>query len=131
MLGSAMSVQAAMEEMERQQKQGTLGEDELEALAKDVTSKVRRPLSRPPPSRRSSFLLTTHSRLAACRTTPSQILLVTWRSTKFEVIQVLSDVVDAALKKEDGVTDEQLALRAKVRRLAPPRARSRSRRGAD
>lgn len=40
-LGSAMSVQAAMEEMERQQQQGTLGEDELEALAKDVTSKVQ------------------------------------------------------------------------------------------
>jgi hypothetical protein len=44
-----------------------------------------------------------------------QILLVTWRSTKFEVIQVLSDVLDGVLKKEDGVTDEMLALRAKVR----------------
>ena len=40
-----MSVQAAMEEMERQQQQGTLGEDELEALAKDVTSKVHPPKS--------------------------------------------------------------------------------------
>jgi hypothetical protein len=48
-LGSAMSVQAAMEEMERQQQQGTLGEDELEALAKDVTSKVCRRLELPLP----------------------------------------------------------------------------------
>lgn len=30
-----------MEEMEKQQEKQTLGEDELEALAKDVTSKVR------------------------------------------------------------------------------------------
>lgn len=40
-LSSAMSVQAAMQEMEKQQEQGTLAEDELEQLAKDVTSKVR------------------------------------------------------------------------------------------
>lgn len=43
-----------------------------------------------------------------------QILLVTWRSTKFEVYQVLGEVIDSVLKKEDGLTDDELSLRAKA-----------------
>ncbi|KAL7414570.1 X-domain of DnaJ-containing-domain-containing protein [Mrakia frigida] len=80
-LGSAVGVQMAMEEMQKQQEKGTLGEEELEALAKDVTSKL---------------------------------LLTTWRGTKFEVIQVLNEVLDAVFFKEPGVTDETLILRAKA-----------------
>ena len=43
-----------------------------------------------------------------------QLLLTTWRGTRFEVIQVLNEVLDAVLFKDKDITDEQLVLRAKA-----------------
>lgn len=49
-----------------------------------------------------------------------KIMLASWRGTRFEVSQVLREVVDRVLK-EHGVPDQVLYNRAKVRR--PPRSR--------
>lgn len=46
----------------------------------------------------------------------SKILLASWRGTRFEVVQVLREVVDAVLK-EQGVSEQVLVNRAKVRNL--------------
>ena len=48
-----------------------------------------------------------------------KIMLASWRGTRFEVSQVLREVVDRVLK-EQGVPDQVLYNRAKVRR--PPRS---------
>ena len=45
-----------------------------------------------------------------------KIMLASWRGTRFEVSQVLREVVDRVLK-EQGVPDQVLYNRAKVRRL--------------
>lgn len=48
----------------------------------------------------------------------SKILLASWRGTRFEVVQVLREVVDAVLK-DHSVEEQVLVNRAKVR---PPSA---------
>ncbi|EGN96674.1 hypothetical protein SERLA73DRAFT_184800 [Serpula lacrymans var. lacrymans S7.3] len=64
-IGSALSVQSLMQEMEKLQAKGELGEDEMRALEQDVTGKI---------------------------------MLASWRGTRFEVVQVLREVVDNVLK---------------------------------
>ncbi|KAH9913559.1 DnaJ-domain-containing protein [Epithele typhae] len=63
-IGSAIGVQQTIQEMERLQAKGELGEEELKALEEDVTGKI---------------------------------MLASWRGTRFEVSQVLRDVVDHVL----------------------------------
>ncbi|KAI0079403.1 DnaJ-domain-containing protein [Panus rudis PR-1116 ss-1] len=78
-IGSALGVQATMQEMERLQIKGELGEEELRALEEDMTGKI---------------------------------MLASWRGTRFEVIQVLREVVDNVLKDHD-VPESVLVNRAK------------------
>ncbi|KAI0352142.1 DnaJ-domain-containing protein [Trametes cingulata] len=78
-IGSAIGVQQTIQEMEKLQAKGELGEEELRALEEDVTGKI---------------------------------MLASWRGTRFEVSQVLREVVDRVLK-EPGVPDQVLYNRAK------------------
>lgn len=78
-IGSALSVQSLMQEMERLQAKGEVGEDELRALEEDMTGKI---------------------------------LLASWRGTRFEVVQVLREVVDHVLKDRE-VSEQTLVNRAK------------------
>jgi len=78
-IGSALGVQQMMQEMEKLQAKGELGEEELRALEMDVTGKI---------------------------------MLASWRGTRFEVVQVLREVVDNVLK-EPGASDQVLYNRAK------------------
>ncbi|KAI6113092.1 X-domain of DnaJ-containing-domain-containing protein [Pisolithus sp. B1] len=78
-IGSALSVQSLMQEMERLQAKGAVGEDELRALEEDMTGKI---------------------------------LLASWRGTRFEVVQVLREVVDHVLKDRE-VSEQTLVNRAK------------------
>ncbi|OBZ74242.1 putative J domain-containing protein C4H3.01 [Grifola frondosa] len=78
-IGSALGVQQVLQEMEKLQLKGELGEEELRALEEDVTGKI---------------------------------MLASWRGTRFEVVQVLREVVDHVLK-EPGVSDAILYNRAK------------------
>ncbi|KIJ65612.1 hypothetical protein HYDPIDRAFT_110734 [Hydnomerulius pinastri MD-312] len=78
-IGSALSVQSMMQEMERLQAKGEVTEDELQALEQDMTGKI---------------------------------LLASWRGTRFEVVQVLREVVDHVLKDHE-VSDQVLLNRAK------------------
>ncbi|KAH7913843.1 X-domain of DnaJ-containing-domain-containing protein [Hygrophoropsis aurantiaca] len=67
-IGSALGVQSLMQEMERLQAKGELGEDQLRELEQDVTGKI---------------------------------MLASWRGTRFEVVQVLREVVDQVLKDKE------------------------------
>lgn len=78
-IGSALSVQQVMQDIERAQIKGDASEEELKALEIDVTGKI---------------------------------MLASWRGTRFEVIQVLREVVDNVLK-EPGVSDQNLYNRAR------------------
>ncbi|KAI0060685.1 DnaJ-domain-containing protein [Artomyces pyxidatus] len=78
-IGSALSVQQVMQDMERLQMKGEAAEEELKALEIDVTGKI---------------------------------MLASWRGTRFEVVQVLREVVDNVLK-EHGVPDTILYNRAR------------------
>ncbi|KAI6149441.1 X-domain of DnaJ-containing-domain-containing protein [Pisolithus tinctorius] len=78
-IGSALSVQSLMHEMERLQAKGEVGDDELRALEEDMTGKI---------------------------------LLASWRGTRFEVVQVLREVVDHVLKDRE-VSEQTLVSRAK------------------
>jgi curved DNA-binding protein CbpA len=78
-IGSALGVQQMMQEMEKLQAKGEVGEEELRALEMDVTGKI---------------------------------MLASWRGTRFEVVQVLREVVDNVLK-EHGASDHVLYNRAK------------------
>ncbi|KAH7927320.1 DnaJ-domain-containing protein [Leucogyrophana mollusca] len=78
-IGSALGVQSLMQEMEKLQAKGELGEEELRALEQDVTGKI---------------------------------MLASWRGTRFEVVQVLREVVDQVLKDREA-TDIVLYNRAK------------------
>lgn len=78
-IGSALSVQQVMQDIERAQLKGDAGEEELRALEIDVTGKI---------------------------------LLASWRGTRFEVVQVLREVVDNVLKSQ-GATDQELYNRAR------------------
>ncbi|KAF8266724.1 hypothetical protein EI94DRAFT_1732424 [Lactarius quietus] len=73
-IGSALSVQQVMQDIERAQLKGDTSEEELKALEIDVTGKI---------------------------------MLASWRGTRFEVVQVLREVVDNVLK-EHGVNDQEL-----------------------
>ncbi|KAI0046983.1 DnaJ-domain-containing protein [Auriscalpium vulgare] len=78
-IGSALSVQQVMQDMERVHAKGDASEDELHALEADVTGKL---------------------------------LLASWRGTRFEVVQVLREVVDNVLK-EPGASEQVLYNRAR------------------
>ncbi|KAG9313028.1 X-domain of DnaJ-containing-domain-containing protein [Chiua virens] len=78
-IGSALSVQSLMQEMERLQAKGEATEEILHAMEADMTGKI---------------------------------LLASWRGTRFEVVQVLREVVDNVLKDRD-VSDQVLVNRAK------------------
>ncbi|KAA1469042.1 DnaJ-domain-containing protein [Dentipellis sp. KUC8613] len=78
-IGSALSVQQVMQDMERLQQRGDFAEEEMRALELDVTGKI---------------------------------MLASWRGTRFEVVQVLREVVDNVLK-EHGVSESTLYLRAR------------------
>lgn len=78
-IGSALSVQALMQEMERLQAKGDVAEDEVRALEEDMTGKI---------------------------------LLASWRGTRFEVVQVLREVVDHVLKDREA-SEQTLVNRAK------------------
>jgi len=78
-IGSALSVQSVMQEMEKLQAKGDLDENELRALELDVTGKI---------------------------------MLASWRGTRFEVVQVLREVVDKVLKDRE-VSDAVLYNRAR------------------
>ncbi|KAI9510512.1 DnaJ-domain-containing protein [Russula earlei] len=78
-IGSALSVQQVIQDMERAQLKGDTSEEELKALEIDVTGKI---------------------------------MLASWRGTRFEVVQVLREVVDKVLK-DHGATDQELYNRAR------------------
>jgi curved DNA-binding protein CbpA len=76
-IGSALSVQSLMQDMEKLQAKGEVTEEELRALEQDMTGKI---------------------------------LLASWRGTRFEVVQVLREVVEHVLK--DRVSEQILFNRA-------------------
>ncbi|KAF8141559.1 X-domain of DnaJ-containing-domain-containing protein [Boletus edulis] len=78
-IGSALSVQSLMQEMERLQAKGEVNEEVLQAMEEDMTGKI---------------------------------LLASWRGTRFEVVQVLREVVDNVLKDREA-SDQVLFNRAK------------------
>jgi len=78
-IGSALSVQALMQEMERLQAKGEVTEEVLHAMEEDMTGKI---------------------------------LLASWRGTRFEVVQVLREVVDSVLRDRE-VSEQVLVNRAK------------------
>ncbi|KAH9975726.1 X-domain of DnaJ-containing-domain-containing protein [Lactifluus volemus] len=78
-IGSALSVQQVMQDIERAQSKGDTSEEELKALEYDVTGKI---------------------------------MLASWRGTRFEVVQVLREVVDNVLK-DHNVNDQELYNRAR------------------
>ncbi|KIJ20920.1 hypothetical protein PAXINDRAFT_6699 [Paxillus involutus ATCC 200175] len=78
-IGSALSVQSLMQDMEKLQAKGEVTEEELRALEQDMTGKI---------------------------------LLASWRGTRFEVVQVLREVVDQVLKDRE-VSEKVLFNRAK------------------
>ncbi|KAI0251799.1 X-domain of DnaJ-containing-domain-containing protein [Lactifluus subvellereus] len=78
-IGSALSVQQVMQDIERAQSKGDTSEEELKALEYDVTGKI---------------------------------MLASWRGTRFEVVQVLREVVDNVLK-DHSVNDQELYNRAR------------------
>ncbi|KAF8555984.1 DnaJ-domain-containing protein [Imleria badia] len=78
-IGSALSVQSLMQEMEKLQAKGEVTEEILHAMEEDMTGKI---------------------------------LLASWRGTRFEVVQVLREVVDEVLKDRE-VSDQVLVNRAK------------------
>ncbi|KAI0272343.1 X-domain of DnaJ-containing-domain-containing protein [Gloeopeniophorella convolvens] len=78
-IGSALSVQQVMQDIERAQLKGEVGEEELKALEIDVTGKI---------------------------------MLASWRGTRFEVVQVLREVVDNVLK-DPTAPDQELYHRAR------------------
>jgi hypothetical protein len=78
-IGSALSVQQVMQDIERAQLKGDVGEEELKALEIDVTGKI---------------------------------MLASWRGTRFEVVQVLREVVDNVLK-DHSANDQELYHRAR------------------
>jgi curved DNA-binding protein CbpA len=78
-IGSALSVQQVLQDIERAQTKGDVSEEELKALEIDVTGKI---------------------------------MLASWRGTRFEVVQVLREVVDNVLKGHD-VSDQELYNRAR------------------
>lgn len=96
-LGSAMGVQAAMQELAKMEAAGPISEEEMEKLQMDLTSKVGTDING------NSGLKMTLG--------PSQILLVSWRATKLELISVLGEVVDRVLS---GEKSDVLVLRAKA-----------------
>jgi len=80
-IGSALSVQSLMQEMERLQAKGEVTEEILHAMEEDMTGKI---------------------------------LLASWRGTRFEVVQVLREVVDNVLNfKDREISDQVLLNRAK------------------
>ncbi|KAI0682116.1 X-domain of DnaJ-containing-domain-containing protein [Cytidiella melzeri] len=78
-LGSAVSVQQIMNEMERAASKGEIDEAELRALEEDMTGRI---------------------------------MLASWRGTRFEVVNVLREVVDKVLK-DPSASDKTLLLRAR------------------
>jgi len=78
-IGSALSVQSLMQEMERLQAKGEVNEEILHAMEADMTGKI---------------------------------LLASWRGTRFEVVQVLREVVDNVLRDREA-SDQVLLNRAK------------------
>lgn len=78
-IGSALSVQQVMQDIERAQLKGDASEEELKALEIDVTGKI---------------------------------MLASWRGTRFEVVQVLREVVDNVLK-DHSANDQELYHRAR------------------
>ncbi|KIK94185.1 hypothetical protein PAXRUDRAFT_122320, partial [Paxillus rubicundulus Ve08.2h10] len=78
-IGSALSVQSLMQDMEKLQAKGEVTDEELRALEQDMTGKI---------------------------------LLASWRGTRFEVVQVLREVVDHVLKDRE-VSEKVLFNRAK------------------
>ncbi|KAH9992986.1 X-domain of DnaJ-containing-domain-containing protein [Russula compacta] len=78
-IGSALSVQQVMQDIERAQLKGDASEEELKALEIDVTGKI---------------------------------MLASWRGTRFEVVQVLREVVDNVLK-DHSASDQELYNRAR------------------
>jgi len=78
-IGSALSVQSLMQEMEKMQAKDEVDEEVLHAMEEDMTGKI---------------------------------LLASWRGTRFEVVQVLREVVDAVLKDREA-SDSVLVNRAK------------------
>jgi hypothetical protein len=74
-----LSVQQVMQDIERAQLKGDVGEEELKALEIDVTGKI---------------------------------MLASWRGTRFEVVQVLREVVDNVLK-DHSANDQELYHRAR------------------
>ena len=106
-----------MQEMERLQAKGEVTEEVLHAMEEDMTGKVQA----------TSYFMYSHNNLAL----HLQILLASWRGTRFEVVQVLREVnhfstresfgglidfhqvVDNVLKDRE-VSDQVLINRAKV-----------------
>ncbi|KAG8220982.1 X-domain of DnaJ-containing-domain-containing protein [Butyriboletus roseoflavus] len=78
-IGSALSVQSLMQEMEKLQAKGEVTEEVLHAMEEDMTGKI---------------------------------LLASWRGTRFEVVQVLREVVDNVLRDREA-SDQILVNRAK------------------
>jgi len=78
-IGSAVSVQQVMNEMERAASKGEIDEAELRALEEDMTGRI---------------------------------MLASWRGTRFEVVNVLREVVDKVLR-DPTASDKVLLLRAR------------------
>lgn len=81
-----LSVQSLMQEMERLQAKGEVTEEILHAMEEDMTGKVHIP--------RHVLLYVQAYHLAL------QILLASWRGTRFEVVQVLREVNHFSTRKD-------------------------------
>ncbi|KAH0836701.1 X-domain of DnaJ-containing-domain-containing protein [Lanmaoa asiatica] len=97
-IGSALSVQSLMQDMERLQAKGEVTEEILHAMEEDMTGKV--------------YIHATRRFTYSYHHLALQILLASWRGTRFEVVQVLREVVDNVLKDRE-VSDQVLVNRAK------------------
>lgn len=90
-----------MEEMTKIEAKGDASQEELEALAADLSSKVRL---------RHSCTLTWTDKMSIVLL---QLLLTTWKGTRWEVISVIGEVCDRVLH-EPGLKKEVAINRAKA-----------------
>ncbi|KAG8932838.1 hypothetical protein FRC01_012171 [Tulasnella sp. 417] len=103
-ISSAIDVQTAMDDLERQQESGKIFPEELRALEEDLTGKVGRK-----PATRTHFL----TELLSFPSHKTKILLASWRGTRYEVRNVLREVCERVLK-DAGIPEAELVNRAKA-----------------
>lgn len=92
-----------MEEMAKIEAKGDASQEELDAMAQDLSSKVSLP----------SLHSSSHNSYWTHLAIELQLLLTTWKGTRWEVISVVGEVVDKVLY-EPGLSKEVALNRAKA-----------------